>query len=66
MSAVEELEDQGWTLAGLVELNEQFEMQARTWTRNESVMTFGAGCVRGNVAKRCTERDFDDLIDVDY
>lgn len=53
-------------LAGFGGLNEQSEMQARTWPSNESVMTFGAGCVRGNVAKRCTEGGFDDLIDVDY
>lgn len=53
-------------LAEMGELNEQFEMQARTWTSNESVMTFGAGGVWGDVAKRCTEGGFDDLIDVDY
>lgn len=53
-------------LARFVERNEQFEMQARTWASNESVMTFGAGGVWGNVAKRCTEQGFDDLIDVDY
>lgn len=55
VSPLEELEYQGWMLAGFVELNEQFEMQARTWPSNESVMTFGAGCVCDNVAKRCTE-----------
>lgn len=33
------------SLAGFVGLNEQFEMQARAWASNESVMTFGAGCV---------------------
>lgn len=53
-------------MARFVERNEQFEMQARTWASNESVMTFGAGGVWGNVAKRCTEQGFDDLIDVDY
>lgn len=41
-------------------------MQAKALAGNEGIMTFGAGCVFGNVAKQCARGWCDDLIGSDH
>ncbi len=41
-------------------------MQAKALAGNEGIMTFGAGCVFGNVAKKCARGWWDDLIGSDH